>query len=123
MCLKKYSLNCEIEHKSKLPLALVIPATPEINLYAVTLRIDSSHHTSPVAGGDIYFSAEAYAKNGIFTCLSDKSGHYKPPLYSFAYGISYLRSQNVNLSEILIKVTIANTIGGQQRDYANGAFC
>jgi hypothetical protein len=93
-------------------IALIIPAKPDnLKLHAINMQINSDatrvHHSSLVAGGNIFFAAEAHINNGVFAWISDSSGHYKPDLRSFCFGLNYIAS-NIDLSNTKIKLIIKN---------------
>lgn len=105
----------------KCKYALVIPATRD-ELYAAKMNVKGIpgdgyrvHHSSLAAGGDVRFAAEAILKNGKFTSITDESGHYKPDLYAFVYGLCFIQDSRFDLSSARIGVT-RNTSSGRAGD-------
>lgn len=101
--------------------ALVIPATRD-ELYAAKMNVKGLpgegyriHHSSLAAGGDVRFAAEAILKDGKFTSITDESGHYKPDLYAFVYGLCFIQDSGFDLSSSCIGVT-RNTSSGRDGD-------
>ncbi len=101
-------LTCEIDNRKRYrPIALII--MPNNELYAATMNtaINEKYrvqHSSLSSGGGVYFAAEAYAKDGMFIRITDKSGHYKPNLRSFVYGLRLMRLAGANFSLTRIEV-------------------
>jgi hypothetical protein len=124
-------LSCQLDYRrKKKPIGLVIRADDE-RLYAIGMvtsknietKIETRiHHSSLSAGGEVLFAAEAIAIDGKFKSITDRSGHYRPDLYSFAFGLNYIKSQGVDLTETAVKVTKSNYNEDMQITYANGAL-
>lgn len=102
-------LNCHKTMKGKrTPFAVILSLDEEI--YAIPLNYGSDvteyrqHHSSVVAGEDVFFACELYASNGHIREISDRSGHYKPDLYSFVYGLDQLKRRGADLSDTRIVV-------------------
>jgi hypothetical protein len=94
--------------RQKKILGLVLRADDQF-LYAIDINTSDieikKNHTSLSAGGDVLFAGEAIVVDGKFKFISDKSGHYKPDLYSLAFCLDYLKTQGVDLSGAKIGVT------------------
>ena len=116
-------LSCErnLLKKSSIPIALVIHADNQ-RLYAMSMNTTGDigykiHHSSLALGQDVFFAAEAFVNNGKFITITDKSGHYKPDLYCFVFGIEFMLNHGANLSDTGFELTRQ----GDNVNYANGA--
>ncbi len=102
-------LNCEKTVNGQERYALVIPAVEPVNIYVKTMNDHNvtsyyTHHTSLSLGEDVYFAGEATIKHGKFKSISNQSGHYKPNLRSFIYGLSVIQNQGFNLANCQAQV-------------------
>ncbi len=103
--------NSKVDKNATITYAIVIPDS-SYQLYAIKMNTKGAagdgyriHHSSVSAGEDVIFAAEATISKGKFYSISDESGHYKPTLYEFVYGLNFMQVSDFDLSESHVKVT------------------
>lgn len=101
--------------------ALAIPVGSS-NLYAAMMNTKGEpgngprvQHSSLAAGGDVHFAAEAKFNDGLLKSVTDESGHYKPDLYAFVWGLRFMKELGLDLSHASVHVT-RNTAGGRDSE-------
>jgi hypothetical protein len=116
---EKISCNSAFR-QARVPLALVIRAD-DLMLYAIDKLVKNltsfrQNHTTLTAGTPVLFAAEAFLRDGQYTSISDNSGHYKPKLNVFMYGIEQMITAGADLSKTRFGITREVT----QFEYSNG---
>ncbi len=61
-------------------------------------------HSSLLAGGDVAAAGELEIRNGVITLITDRSGHYEPPMEMMLQFLIKLRDAGVDISNIKLDI-------------------
>jgi hypothetical protein len=93
--------NSKSIKKTNIPLALVL--NQDQTLHYIDLEKGKTHHSSLSSGQSVLWAAEVtLIKNGYFKIITDQSGHYRPNLRQFLYGLEQLKIMGADLSNTKI---------------------
>ncbi len=73
---------------------------PAGKFYAGPHRLGEFHHSSLLAGGAVAGAGELQVQQGKLLAISNKSGHYRPPLSSMTQVLAELQDQYVDLTNV-----------------------
>lgn len=114
----KLLINEKNMKRIKIPIAMVI--TTDNRIYANTLVPGTFHHSSFSRGDNVLFAAEVFFSSpGVFSSITDKSGHYKPNIQSMLYGLNLLRENGANLETATLYINSWVDDFEKERCYSN----
>lgn len=108
--------NPKSTKKTNISLALVL--NQDQTLCYIELEKGKRHHSSLSSGQSVLWAAEVTSiKDGYFKSITDQSGHYRPNLRQFLYGLEQLKIMGADLSNT--KITLNAFDEGLKQEFSN----